>query len=921
MRPTKLIMSAFGPYAGRVEVDLAKLGNSGLYLITGDTGAGKTTIFDAITYALYDEASGANRETSMFRSKYAEAGTPTEVELFFEYRDKEYYIKRNPEYIRPKTKGEGFTTEKANAELHYPDGNIVTKTRDVNSAVAEIMGINRNQFTQIAMIAQGDFLKLLLASTDERKKIFQKLFNTESYFVLQEKLKSESSKLSREREAIAGSIEQYINGIVCSEDDVLSMQVEKAQKGTLQVSEVVLVIEELLAKDEKAENKCAEEIAVLDGKIEEITKILTQAQTLKTAKDSLATAETELVDANKLKEELSGKLNAEEAKKPEIETLTKKIASIDANLPEYDELDSKKKELADTKSAIEENEANLKIKTIEQQDALLQTEKLEAELKSLENIGEDKARLESLQTELTNKKNSLVNLSNELDELEKLRKDLAVAQADYLNKSEIAKAKKEAYNALNKAYLDEQAGILAETLTEGAPCPVCGSTTHPNLAEKSQTAPTKQELDESKQEAENAQSDESKASQEAGRIKGTADEKQSSIEKLAEELFGSASLETLSRNLEKAKQDTETELENLGKKLAEITKAQNRKNELTELIPEQNGKVEKVKNEISALNEALTKNNTILENTEKRIVALTEKLPYASKADAIAQKTALETEKTTIETALKNAKDAFDECDKNITAIKSKIEENKKLLAESKETDIQAEEAKQTELKEKRAGFAELQKEIHARKISNKTAYENINLKSDEIKTVEEKWTWVKALSDTANGNVSGKERVMLETYIQTTYFDRIINRANTRLMIMTGGQYELKRRKEADNLRSQSGLELNVIDHYNGTERSVKTLSGGESFKASLSLALGLSDEIQSSAGGIKLDTMFVDEGFGSLDDESLAQAIKALSSLADGDRLVGIISHVNELKDRIDKQIIVTKEKTGGSKISIQA
>jgi len=242
MRPTKLIMSAFGPYAGRVEVDLAKLGSSGLYLITGDTGAGKTTIFDAITYALYDEASGANRETSMFRSKYAEAGTPTEVELFFEYRGKEYYIKRNPEYVRPKTKGEGFTTEKANAELHYPDGNIVTKTRDVNSAVVEIMGINRNQFTQIAMIAQGDFLKLLLASTDERKKIFQKLFNTESYFVLQEKLKSESSKLSREREAIAGSIEQYINGIVCSEDDVLSMQVEKAQKGTLPVSEVVLVI-------------------------------------------------------------------------------------------------------------------------------------------------------------------------------------------------------------------------------------------------------------------------------------------------------------------------------------------------------------------------------------------------------------------------------------------------------------------------------------------------------------------------------------------------------------------------------------------------------------------------------------------------------------------------------------------------------
>jgi len=210
-------------------------------------------------------------------------------------------------------------------------------------------------------------------------------------------------------------------------------------------------------------------------------------------------------------------------------------------------------------------------------------------------------------------------------------------------------------------------------------------------------------------------------------------------------------------------------------------------------------------------------------------------------------------------------------------------------------------------------------KTIYSRITSNKASLDNILKKLNEIKTVEEKWIWIKSLSNTANGNLSGKEKIMLETYIQMTYFDRIINRANTRFMVMSGGQYELKPRKEAENNRSQSGLELDVIDHYNGTERSVKTLSGGESFKASLSLALGLSDEIQSSAGGIKLDTMFVDEGFGSLDDESLAQAIKALSSLAEGNRLVGIISHVSELKDKIDKQIVVKKEKTGGSNISI--
>ena len=223
MRPNKLIMSAFGPYAGRVELNLDKLGKSGLYLITGDTGAGKTTIFDAITYALFGEASGDNRETTMFRSKYADLDTPTLVELYFSYGDKEYYVKRNPEYERPRTRGDGVTTEKANAELKLPDGRIITKLKEVNNAIVEILGVDRNQFTQIAMIAQGDFLKLLLASTDERKKIFQKLFKTQNYYVLQEKLKSESGKLSHEYDEIKSSIEQYINGIACNEDNVLSI--------------------------------------------------------------------------------------------------------------------------------------------------------------------------------------------------------------------------------------------------------------------------------------------------------------------------------------------------------------------------------------------------------------------------------------------------------------------------------------------------------------------------------------------------------------------------------------------------------------------------------------------------------------------------------------------------------------------------
>ena len=249
MRPIKLTVSAFGPYAGKTVLDLDKLGENGLYLITGDTGAGKTTIFDAITYALYGEASGDNREPSMFRSKYAEATTPTEVELVFSYAGKTYTVKRNPEYERPKSRGEGFTTQKAEVQLKYPDGRVVTKQRDVDNAIRDIMGINRSQFLQIAMIAQGDFLKLLLAPTEERKKIFRQIFKTQLYQDLQDRLKKESGQLNDKCDAARNSIKQYIDGITCDENDVLSIEVEKAKNGLLPAKDVMDLIDRLLTQD------------------------------------------------------------------------------------------------------------------------------------------------------------------------------------------------------------------------------------------------------------------------------------------------------------------------------------------------------------------------------------------------------------------------------------------------------------------------------------------------------------------------------------------------------------------------------------------------------------------------------------------------------------------------------------------------
>lgn len=919
MRPIKLIMSAFGPYAGRTEIDLDKLGSSGLYLITGDTGAGKTTIFDAVTYALYGSASGRNREASMLRSKYAEPETPTEVELYFTYGEKEYYIKRNPEYERPKSRGEGMTVEKANAELHLPDGKVITRLKDVDNAVVEIIGIDRDRFSRIAMIAQGDFLKLLIASTDERKRIFQKLFKTQKYYNIQDRLKRESLTLGNEYEALSDSISQYINGIKCSEDDVLSIQLNKAKNKELPVSETLLLLEELIKKDEDAENKYDEELKKLDEAVEEITKTLTRAQTLNNARTSLASSQKELEKLEMSRKELAEKLKAEENKKGEADKIIKEIAEIDAVLPEYDELDIKKEDLEKTKKIIDDTESDLSAKDKQRTVSAEKTEELERELKSLENVGRDKARLEAAQTELANKQTSLNNLCFELEELEKLNEKLQKAQKDYLVKSEKSEELKSVYDTLNKAYLDEQAGILAETLSEGLPCPVCGSLSHPYPAQKSAAAPTKSELEKSKKAADKAQTDANTASSEAGRIKGVVTEKKTSAEKLAEKLLGEISWEDIREQSEKAKNDAEAKLIDLKRELSEIEKSEKRKDEIDRLIPMEKEKERNAAKEIESLKEILAKEKSNLENLDKRIKELCEKLVYESKAVAMEEKKSLEAKAEALDKALKKAKEKFDACDKDIASVKSRIQENQKLLADSEETDISAEEAKQRALKSKKEELTKIQKEIHARKAANISAFDNIELKFDEIKATEEKWTWVKALSDTANGNISGKEKVMLETYIQMTYFDRIINRANTRLIIMTDGQYELKRSREADNNRSQSGLELNVTDHYNGTERSVKTLSGGESFKASLALALGMADEIQSSAGGIRLDTMFIDEGFGSLDDESLAQAMHALTGLTEGNKLIGIISHVGELKNRIDKQIVVTKEKSGGSRVSV--
>ena len=422
-----------------------------------------------------------------------------------------------------------------------------------------------------------------------------------------------------------------------------------------------------------------------------------------------------------------------------------------------------------------------------------------------------------------------------------------------------------------------------------------------------------------KNDAENAQRNAGEKSRQCGTQKATLNVKTDDLRKKVKELW-------LDISMEEAESILPAELSNISGKIIKLNdaiecekKKIERKNELAKIIPETEGKLKDVNEDIADRNIKLASMRSALKVNKENFDKEKAGLSLANKAEAENMVESIEKQIEEMKEAYNKAQENFQKSNEEISGYNKSIEGYENQLSSGCELDKEEELKKKADIENKKINDDDLLKKVHTRTDKNAQALQNIRDKMTNLDLVEKRYIWMKALSDTANGNISGKEKVMLETYIQMTYFDRVIARANTRFMVMSDGQYELKRRKEAENNKSQSGLDLDVIDHYNGTERSVKTLSGGESFKASLSLALGLSDEIQASAGGVQLDTMFVDEGFGSLDDESLDQAMRALSNLADGNRLVGIISHVGELKNRIDKQIVVTKEKTGGSRANI--
>lgn len=1001
MRPLKLVMSAFGPYADRTEIDFTKLGNHGLYLITGDTGAGKTTIFDAVTFALYGEASGKVRDSAMFRSKYAKPQTPTFVELAFEYQGKIYTVNRNPEYQRPKGRGTGMTTQKGDAVLTFPDERQpVTKSREVTKAVEELIGLDYRQFTQIAMIAQGDFQKLLLAGTTERSEIFRRIFHTELYQQLQLRLKDAVKEKGREYEEMRRSIAQFLSGTDCQEYPEIQEEFNGMKKVKFEgtIGRGLELLEQLLTQQHQQLQQLNASISKVDDQLKQEEHRLHVIEQNKKIQQQLQQIQETLAEQSPV---LEAKKQAWEIAQMEARCcpeLAEQIRISKENLENCQKLEDAKRQ----KEMLERNQVRIANDKQEQsrqrQKAEEELETCKKQLECLQNVGEERVRLDQEMQEANNQINQWkrltasekayqremrelrqqerlshdLELEKRLKELQKQKEQIMRGLQDYQALSEKRKTKQRIYADLEQQFLDAQAGLLAQHLELGKPCPVCGALHHPMPAELSEKTPDKESVDWAKKELTKLDEQVNTMSAQLGTLRETWDENR---EEITEELRQAANVyawawdddilvmrlnlqeeiqnlsreikplnlpakeiqerlhnlegkyQMLSEELRQAEQelpDLFKKTEQLGKQISENEEKLCRRRALEE-------QSQKLEGQLKALNQEISMAEILLAKAERDETYLTETIENLQKRLKGKSKDELEdfiecctAQKNRLEETLWQKEESYKELQKQMDTLKSSAETLKGQIQELDDSDAAQAEERKLQLASRRQELDEQQRQRFAAFQNNSKIYRSVSEQQEELRAAEQEYIWMKSLSDTANGTLSGKRKIELETYIQMAYFDRIIRRANLRLMTMSSGQYELKRQEDGESRKEKAGLELNVIDHYNGTERSVKTLSGGESFQASLALALGLSDEIQSCAGGIRLDTMFVDEGFGSLDEEALQAALRALHGLAQGNRLVGIISHVGELKERIERKIVVTKcrNRDGvGSQVEIES
>ena len=1042
MKPVLLVMNAFGPYAGRTEVPFEKLGSEGIFLVCGDTGAGKTTIFDAVTFALYGEPSGSTRTADSLRSNFADPAEKTFAELTFIHRGGSYRVKRNPRYLRPK-RGGGTTQEAADAELVFPDGRVVSGATAVTREVETLMGIDCRQFRQTSMIAQGEFLRLLLAGSSERADIFRRVFDTGLYLRVQANLKERAQKLGERMSENARSVLQdaasaHPDGAALTKEALA----EFAEQGNVNLAETLLAS---IAASVGADEKRAAEAEVAKQKQKELASGLTvrlaeakqrnatfddleqarareaelksrepeveadekrlrlaeQAQNLvlparqsylreKEAADGLrrSAAETERKIATLTEQlaALAARREAECAKEPRRTELEAKTAGLSAALPQYEAV--RGAETEEKRLAKELEAADAACRAAAEKREALKTS-LEASARELETLRGADAGLAACRAE--EKEEAHAEAAEEAvgrqagevlaghDAWQKLRKEYDAAEAKFLGASRRAEE-------ADAVFLREQAGLMAAKLADGEPCPVCGSTAHPCPAEATRGAPNEAEVRRLKAESEVLREELKQAGLRTQEAKTAYESNRANLRAAAEAALGDLADCSTVRELQVRASAAASASAEKRKALAEKIASLQRQCERKAKLEERRKAEERISNEADTAAQNAEERRGALRTSfgakQSEVRTLRGALEFPSEVEAQKALASWGAELQALRESLEKAEEAHRACGNDLAAAKALRESVAGQLAEQA---ARAERQRRAyEEKRAAAGFASEEEYLAARlgpeqaealrkkleafreerlrvretagRLEKATAgqkREDTGALSEALRRAQEaeaeadgalrevalrldanRWCAERMknslgeraeltaayeaaldLDRTANGQLAGHQHQNFEQFVQAAYFGRVLTQANLRLSEMTNGRYELRRREEATDLRVKFGLDLDVMDYYNGCLRDVKSLSGGESFKASLALALGLSDVVQAGSGGVRIETMFIDEGFGSLDDESRRQAIAALSRLAGGGRLVGIISHVTELREQIDRQIVVSRGLTGST------
>ncbi len=868
MRPLQLIMSAFGPYAGRQEIDFTKFSKNGLYLICGDTGAGKTTIFDAIVYALYGSVSGDVREVNMLRSRYADPQTKTYVELIFSIRGKKYRVMRSPEYEREKARGKGTTKQAASCELEFFDGHLpITKAKLVNSEIESLIGLSREQFKQVSMISQGDFLKVLLAKTEERTKILRGLFQTAPYRSLQEKVNLQAN----EEKAILEQMDRDLQEKI----DRLRLYKKTDTFELADLKDLLLQQKKILEKKKEYLNHVQfdyeQQLVVLGQKKE----LLKRIKVFKEAKEKLAVLKKTMSVCEKERKVL-------EEEKPQVEQWKEQKRQLSTLLRQVDEYRQTKKNVS---TLILEHEKIEK----DQKENKETKKQIEQDLIYLNDLQAKEAGIPFEEEHWQQQAKKLDQYNEVADKKNRLEQSIRKEEKAYLALREKYEYEMDCFRKAQVAYFDEQAGILASHLKEGEPCPVCGSCQHPHPATLSTNVYTKEQLDVLEQQVRAIQQE---TEQNASRLKSKKLEKDHLCDLL----------DQLRNNLCVAEQIKE--------QLQCIEERKRAQEKRAMQIQESRQFLEKIKCKEEALEENLRD-------------VFTKKTRYQAELDKMKdvgeKEPQLRKEQAEVEVKINRYEDRWKIFEERWMKIREEKIQYETILAQEIGSDDGLEEQidllqkkqeeRQNELEQEKKSIQEL--EYHLR--NDQDLCDQIERLEAQTKAYRIQLSELKNLADTLNGKLGGQYKVLLETYVQRAYFDEVLELANVRLMEMSEGHYELIRFL-SHSKQSQTGLDLGVIDHYNGTKRSVRSLSGGESFEASLALALGLADRIRAMNGAVACETMFIDEGFGSLDEEALSHAIDMLNGIADH-RLIGMISHVEMMKERIDDQIIVKKDQVHGA------